>query len=68
MAKFLIIAGILLLIVGILLHFKISIPFIGRMPGDIFIKGENYTVYFPLMTSIVVSIILSILLSIFLRR
>jgi hypothetical protein len=38
-----------------------KIPWLGRLPGDITLKGKNYTFYFPLATSIVVSIILSII-------
>ncbi|KAF3361586.1 hypothetical protein PHSC3_001962 [Chlamydiales bacterium STE3] len=61
MSKFLIIAGIFLIIIGIMLHFKISIPFLGRLPGDIMVKGDHYQVYFPLTSSLLFSIILSII-------
>jgi len=38
-----------------------KIPWIGRLPGDFYYKGKNFTFYFPLATSIVVSIILTII-------
>ncbi|GAE35104.1 DUF2905 domain-containing protein [Halalkalibacter akibai] len=58
--KMLIIIGILFILVGIV-WFAIGryIP-LGKLPGDILIKRENTTFYFPLMTSIIVSVILSL--------
>jgi hypothetical protein len=53
--KLMMIAGALLLIIGFLMTFTK----LGRLPGDIIIKRENSTFYFPLMTSIIVSIVLS---------
>jgi hypothetical protein len=53
--KIMMIAGALLLIIGFLMAFTK----LGRLPGDIIIKKENSTFYFPLMTSIIVSIVLS---------
>jgi hypothetical protein len=35
---------------------------VGRLPGDIFIKRDNFTFYFPVATSIIVSIVLTLLL------
>jgi len=55
MGKMLIIAGIVLVIVGILWQF------IGKLPGDIVIKKGNTTFYFPIVTSIVISIVLSLI-------
>lgn len=65
LGKILIFLGIIMAAIGLLFVFKIPIPFIGRLPGDISIKGENYQFYFPLTTSIIVSIIISILLYLF---
>jgi hypothetical protein len=39
-----------------------KLPFAGRLPGDIVIKRENFTFYFPLATSIIVSILISLIL------
>jgi hypothetical protein len=61
----LVILGILLVVVGLALMFGDKIPFIGRLPGDIYVKKERFSFYFPLTTSIIISIILTILFSIF---
>jgi hypothetical protein len=44
------------------------VPFLGRLPGDIYIQRGNWTFYFPLATSILVSVFLSLLLYFFGRR
>lgn len=51
--------------VGILVYFADKIPFVGKLPGDIFIKRKNLTIYIPLATSILLSILLSVILYIF---
>ncbi len=40
---------------------------LGRLPGDILIRRENLTVFFPITTMIVVSIVLTLLFSLFRR-
>ncbi len=37
--------------------------FLGRLPGDIVIEKENYTVYIPLTTMLLVSVVLSLVLN-----
>ncbi len=59
MGKMLMIMGILLLVVGFIMHF------IGKLPGDVVVKKGNTTFYFPIVTSIVISIVLSLVLYIF---
>ncbi len=59
--KILIIAGIVIFILGLLLTFSDKIPFLGKLPGDIIIKKENFTFYFPIVTSIIISLILSLI-------
>jgi hypothetical protein len=61
-AKILIILGVVLVVVGLVLPGFQKLPFLGKLPGDIFIKRENYSFYFPLTTSIIISIILSLIL------
>jgi hypothetical protein len=63
--KMLIILGIILIIVGLGFLFGDKIPFIGKLPGDILIKKERFSFYFPITTSIIISIILTILFSLF---
>ena len=45
-----------------------SVGWLGRLPGDILVKRENFTFYFPLATSILVSVIGSMLLYFFMKR
>ncbi len=66
--KYFIILGIIITIVGVIIYLSGKLPFIGRLPGDIYIKRDNFTFYFPLVTSIVISIILTIILNIFFRK
>jgi len=63
--KLLIIVGVLLVVIGLVFLFADKIPFLGRLPGDIYIKREKFSFYFPITTSIIISIILTILFSIF---
>jgi hypothetical protein len=63
--RMLVILGVLLVIVGLGFMFADKIPYIGRLPGDIYVKREKFSFYFPLATSIILSIILTILFSIF---
>ena len=65
LGKSLIIVGLLIALVGVLLTLAGKLPWIGRLPGDIVIKRENFTFYFPLATSIILSIILSLILWLF---
>ncbi|MBI5328100.1 MAG: DUF2905 domain-containing protein [Deltaproteobacteria bacterium] len=61
LARFLIIAGLFLLGIGVFLSLGGSFKWLGRLPGDIYIKKENFTFYFPLATSIIISLILSLI-------
>lgn len=68
LGKALIVIGIVIVIVGIIVTFGPKIPYIGRLPGDILIKRENFVFYFPLATSVIISIILSLVLYFLTRR
>ncbi len=67
LGKSLIVIGLIIAAIGVILSFAGRIPWLGRLPGDIFIKRENFTFYFPLATSILVSLVLSLVLW-FLRK
>ena len=58
-AKLLMVVGIIAIIIGILILLKIPI---GKLPGDIVIKRENFTFAFPIVTSIIASIVLSFIM------
>jgi hypothetical protein len=68
LGKMLVLFGVVLALLGGLLLVAGKIPFLGRLPGDIVIRRENWSVYFPLTTSIVISILLTLLFSLFGRR
>lgn len=63
LGRMLMVLGGLLLGLGLVLILagKINLP-VGRLPGDIVIRGKNTTFYFPLMTSIVLSVLLTLVL------
>jgi hypothetical protein len=63
LGKMLVVFGLIAVVCGLLLMAlgKTNLP-LGRLPGDIVYRGRNTTVYFPLMTSIVLSVLLSLVL------
>ncbi len=62
LGKGLIIGGIIFVVIGLILLFSDKIPLLGKLPGDIAIKGKNWSFYFPLATSILLSILISFIL------
>jgi len=61
--------GAALFLAGALLYLFPKLPLrLGRLPGDIVIRGKNSVFYFPLMTSLLLSLLFSILLWLFRRR
>ena len=61
LGKILIIFGVVLVVVGgILLLAGRQFPFLGKLPGDIHVKGERFEFYFPLATCLVVSLLLTL--------
>jgi len=65
LGKTLVIIGGVLLIIGAALYFQKSIPFLGKLPGDLLIKKENFTFYFPLATSLLLSLLLTLFFYLF---
>ena len=59
--------GIAIAVVGLAIWALSSVPYFGRLPGDIYVRRGNFTFYFPLATSILISIILTILFSLMRR-
>ena len=60
MQKALVVLGILILFIGLAWPLLSKLP-IGRLPGDLVIRGENSTFYFPIVTMIIVSVLLSVI-------
>lgn len=67
LGRLLIIIGLILVAAGIVISLVPRIPWLGRLPGDIFIRKENFSFYFPLGTCILISLILSLILWLFRR-
>ena len=60
--------GAVLLIVGLLVTFADRVPFLGKLPGDVVIKKKNFTLYVPIVTSLVLSLVLTLILGLWSRR
>jgi hypothetical protein len=65
LGKMLILLGVFIILIGFLFLIGEKIPWIGRLPGDIIIRKKNFTLYFPIVTSILISIILTLFLTLF---
>ncbi|MBO2520566.1 MAG: DUF2905 domain-containing protein [Firmicutes bacterium] len=63
----LIILGLVLAGFGLVITVAGRVPFLGRLPGDIYIKREGFVFYFPLATSLVISLILTLIFTLFRR-
>lgn len=63
--KTLIVLGLIITAVGIVLVLIPKAPWLGKLPGDIAIKKDNYQFYFPIATCIIISVVLSILFYLF---
>jgi hypothetical protein len=53
--------------VGLLLFLGGRIPWLGNLPGNIVVKGNNFTLFVPLGTMIVVSVVLTVVLNLVAR-
>lgn len=66
--KTLILLGAVLMVLGVVFVLAPKIPLLGKLPGDIHLKGKNWSFSFPVVTCIVISIVLTLLLNLFWRR
>jgi hypothetical protein len=67
--RMLIIFGAILIVIGLLVTLGERLPIrLGRLPGDIVVRGKNSVFYFPWVTSLLISIILTAILWLFGRR
>jgi hypothetical protein len=65
MGRPLIVVGAVLVVVGLVLAFGPRIPGLGRLPGDVVWRRGGTTVYFPVVTCLVLSLVLSLLFALF---
>jgi hypothetical protein len=68
LGKSLVVIGLLIAVVGVVFLLAGRVPWLGRLPGDIYIQRGNWSFYFPIVTSLVVSVLLTLLFWLFGRR
>jgi len=72
LGKILLGVGLVMILLGGLLllvsNLSGKVPWLGRMPGDIYIERGSWRFYFPVSTSIVLSVVLTVLFWLFSRR
>jgi hypothetical protein len=61
MSRWLIIFGVVLIAAGLLWPVLQKLG-LGRLPGDIVIERENFRLYFPIVTSLIISAVMSVIL------
>jgi len=66
MSRFLITLGLVLVVAGLLWPLVAKLG-IGRLPGDIVIERENFRLYIPIGTSLLISVVLTVILWLFNR-
>ncbi|MDQ2863301.1 MAG: DUF2905 domain-containing protein [Bacteroidota bacterium] len=66
--KYIIIAGLCILIAGIVIYFFHDyFKWVGRLPGDVRIEKENYSFYFPVVSMIIISLAITVIVNIIKR-
>jgi hypothetical protein len=66
LGKILLIVGGIIIVIGLVLIFSPHIPFLGKLPGDISIKKEGFSFYFPVVTLLLLSILLTVIVNVIL--
>mgnify|MGYP002546057391 FL=1 len=67
LGKLLIVLGLGAILLGLVIMALSKFISLGHLPGDIFIKGEHGSFYFPIVSCIVLSVVLSVILNLFHR-
>jgi hypothetical protein len=62
LGKSLIILGCIIAAAGALLMLSGKLPWLGKLPGDIYMMKENFSVFFPITTCIIISVVISFIL------
>ena len=65
LGKILIVTGLVIAGIGVLLVLTPKVPWLGKLPGDLLIKKDNFRFYFPVTTCVIISIILTFLFYLF---
>ncbi len=67
LGRILVILGVVLAVIGLLVLLGAHIPFFGKLPGDVVIKRNDFSVYFPIVSFLLLSIILTIIINVVIR-
>jgi uncharacterized protein HemY len=67
LGKTLIYLGLFLVVVGLVFSLGGKIPWLGHLPGDVYIQRERFTFYFPITTCLIISVIVTLVLYLFRR-
>lgn len=67
LGRILIIVGAVVLITGLLLVFSGRVSLLGQLPGDITIKRDGVTFYFPIVSCLLLSVVVTLVVGIILR-
>ena len=65
--KLLVLAGVFLILFGVLFIFWERIPYLGKLPGDFVIQRGSFRVFIPVVTCLIISVILTVVVNIVLR-
>ena len=68
LGKSLVVIGLVIALVGVVVMLAGRVPWLGRLPGDIYVQRGNWSFYFPVVTSLVVSVLPTLLFWLFGRR
>lgn len=69
LGRTLIILGAILIVAGLLFNLSARLPIkLGRLPGDIVVRGKNSVFYFPVVTSLLISLLLTAVMWLIGRR
>ena len=68
LGRTLLVLGGVVMLVGLALMLVPNVPWLGKLPGDILVKRDRFTVYFPIVTCLVLSVVLTLLVNLFFRR
>jgi len=65
--KILLIIGGIIVILGLILIFSQHVPFLGKLPGDILVKKDGFSFYFPIVTFLSLSVLITIIVNVILH-
>ena len=68
LGKLMITAGGIIVLAGLILVFADKLPFIWKIPGDIYLKGKSFSFFLPIVTCLILSIVLTVIINLILRK